>query len=88
VVHALYVAKQKKIHTMPKLRIVFIVTVYQIVPLILVGAWVMPAFFDLFGVDQNDMSWRSYIVCAGGWIIMEVPLFVWLIFYTRNFNSR
>ncbi|MFN4873675.1 MAG: hypothetical protein ACK5JP_07680 [Akkermansiaceae bacterium] len=39
----------------------------------------MPTFFELFGVDWNDTTWRSYAACIGAWIIMEVPLGIWLI---------
>ncbi len=65
--------------TMPKPRTVIIIAAYQVVPLLLIGAWIMPSFFDLFGVDQNDMSWRSYAACVGGWVIMEAPLIAWLV---------
>ena len=49
---------------------------YQLIPLLLIAAWIMPEFFDLFGVSWNDRSWRMYAATAGGWLILELPLFV------------
>jgi hypothetical protein len=60
-------------------KTILVVALYQIVPLFLTAVWIMPAFFELFGVDWNDTTWRSYAACIGGWIIMEVPLGIWLI---------
>ena len=38
---------------------------YQLIPLLLIAAWIMPTFFDLFGVSWNDRSWRMYAATAG-----------------------
>lgn len=67
-------------------KTVLVVALYQIVPLFLIAAWIMPTFFELFGVDWNDTTWRSYAACIGGWIIMEVPLGIWLI--VKNMKAK
>ena len=57
-----------------KKKLLAIAVLYQVIPVVLVLAWIMGDFFALFGVNPNDQSWRSYAATAGGWILMEVPL--------------
>lgn len=63
----------------PKTKLIFIILGYQLLPLLLIAAWIMPAFFDLFGVSWTDQSWRMYAATAGGWLILETPLIAFLI---------
>lgn len=55
-------------------RVVLLIVAYHIIPLVLIGAWIMVDFFEFFSVGWNDVTWRSYAATTGGWIIMEVPL--------------
>jgi hypothetical protein len=41
----------------------------------------MPMFFELFGVPWNDLTWRRYLATAGGWLIMEAPLIIWILYH-------
>jgi hypothetical protein len=61
-----------------KKKILLIVVAYQVIPLFLITAWIMPVFFDLFGVSWNDRTWRLYAATAGGWIILEAPLVIFV----------
>jgi hypothetical protein len=50
-----------------------------LLPLVLIAAWIMPAFFDLLGVSWSDRTWRMYAATAGGWLVLEAPLIACLI---------
>lgn len=70
------------------MKTLLVILGYQVVPLLLIGAWIMPVFFDLFGVDWNDTTWRMYAATAGGWAILEIPLIVYLLVGWRKRLGR